>query len=93
MDESINYINKLHDKGSNRTLSESIELKCYDCIVDPLVAGTWLQQIACCDSACCALHDHRPVPKPYNKGKNLPMSVKIAIVEKLEAIDRARNER
>lgn len=93
MNKDLEYIKRLNKKGSTLTPLEAIKLKCYDCMYDPLVAGTWRQQIGCCISACCALHPHRPVPKPYNTGKNFPSEARVALERKLEAIDRARNHR
>lgn len=41
----------------------AINAKCKDCIHDPLVAGTWRQQVAQCSCIDCFLWPLRPMPR------------------------------
>lgn len=41
----------------------AVDAKCRECIYDPLARGAWREQVAACESANCALHVVRPVPR------------------------------
>lgn len=42
------------------SLRKAINLKCRECIYDPMADGTWRQQISACTSPNCPLYPHRP---------------------------------
>jgi hypothetical protein len=72
---------------------QAIKLKCIDCIHDPLSPGTYLEQIAYCESACCALHHLRPVPRQCkNGGKFIAEEIK-KIRDKIDKRVRELNDR
>ena len=41
----------------------AVEQKCKECIYDPIVEGTWKQQVEDCPSVTCPLHPVRPKSK------------------------------
>jgi hypothetical protein len=72
---------------------QAIKLKCIDCIHDPYSGGTALEQVAYCESACCALHHLRPVPRKCKKnGEIIPEEI-AKIREKIDQRNRELNER
>ena len=57
------------------TRQKAIEVKCKDCIYDPLDDGTWRQQVERCELTDCALWNYRP--KSRSKKPSLPDSVPV----------------
>ena len=45
------------------SLRKAINLKCRECIYDPMADGTWRQQIGACTSPNCPLYPHRPTSR------------------------------
>lgn len=52
------------------SLRKAIDLKCRDCVYDPLEPGRWREQVENCGCADCPLYKVRPVPlaKSAQKG-------------------------
>ena len=68
---------------SRASLRNLVNAKCRECIYDPLSRGTWREQVAACESANCALHQARPVPRDcMTAGRICPVGV-MAIRAKL----------
>lgn len=73
------------------SLRKLIELKCRDCIYDPMDVGTWREQVAACTSANCPLHAQRPVPRHCRRnGEIIPEAIR-NLREKLAHLSRTRD--
>lgn len=70
----------------NKSRSAAIAAKCRDCIYGRKSPGTWREQVAACESANCALHDFRPVPRQCIKDGAIDPA---AISEVRAKLDRA----
>ena len=44
-------------------MRKAINVKCKDCIYDPLSTGSWLEQVFQCSMRDCGLYPYRPIPK------------------------------
>jgi len=64
---SDGYLNTCNEclaarKKPRLSLRKAIDMKCKDCIYDPLSGGgTWREQIEACTSGTCPLYDIRPL--------------------------------
>lgn len=75
------------------TPKEAIRLKCKDCIYDPYWVGTYLQQIAACCSANCALHPHRPLPRQCRKNGEIDPAALAEVRRKYEELENRERDR
>lgn len=75
------------------TRAAAINAHCRACIVDPLAAGTWREQVASCVSAACALFPFRPVPRHCVTARRHDPTAIAAIRNKLEVADRRQARR
>lgn len=73
---------------SETTPKEAIKLKCIDCIHDPYQPGTYLQQIAACCSANCALHPHRPLPRHCRKNGKIDADALLEVRRNLHELEK-----
>jgi len=46
-------------RGERYSLRKAINMKCKDCIYDPLDTGSWVQQVKNCQCFDCPLHEVR----------------------------------
>jgi hypothetical protein len=51
------------------SLRKAINLKCRECIYDPMAEGTWRQQISDCTSPNCPLYPYRPTCQGYTPNR------------------------
>lgn len=68
------------------SLRKAINLKCRECIYDPMAEGTWRQQISACTSPDCPLYPHRPTSQGYaaNRANSVDFGAKLDGLQVLE---------
>lgn len=78
-----------------RTASRAaaITAHCRACIVDPIAAGTWREQVAACPSAGCALFPFRPVPRHCVSNGRHDRKAIATIRAKLDAAQRNKGQK
>lgn len=74
------------------TRATAINAMCRGCIVDPMSAGTWREQVACCVSADCPLFNFRPLPRHCVIEGNHDRAAITAVRAKVERIDRGGSQ-
>lgn len=80
-------------KTRKYTYKQSVELKCYSCIVDPESVGTRKEQVACCVDADCPNFDNRPMPRQCRKNGELQLSEVAKTRSKVERLQDAKSAR
>ena len=70
------------------SLRKAINLKCRECIYDPMEEGTWRQQISACTSPNCPLYAHRPTSqgRTANRANSPDFGPKANDVQVLEVV-------
>lgn len=51
------------------SLRKAIDLKCKDCIYDPMCSGSWRKQTEACEMKDCSLWDVRPTTGATRESK------------------------
>jgi hypothetical protein len=57
------HVHQLRTRPAHPSLRSAIDRKCFDCIHDEAVPGTWREQVAQCACPSCPLWPYRPEPR------------------------------